>query len=380
LSETGVPAGHGNSNAEPWRRFGVSRALGFLVFFAFFFGMLFLFNLYVLTRLFAMLGLGHGILFLIFTLASSMSFAIAMMLRNAMSCSLTKGYYFGAATWLGFLIYMLFASAIYDVLGRFIDFERPLVPYAFIAAAAALVLASLAVPRFVALREIEVRTAKLDRKLRILHMSDLHIGASHGPRGLEKLVMMANETKPDLVLITGDLADSPMDPKGDPFAALDRLEAPAFFVIGNHEHYAGIEDVSALLAKTKVRVLRNEVAVSGDVQIVGADYGGAKELEHVLSEITLDRSKYTVLMFHQPDGFDVARAASVDLMLCGHTHGGQFFPFTIINRLIWGKEFYGHHERGGMHIHTTSGAGTWGPPMRLGTRSEMVLIKVNGKG
>ncbi len=366
-----------NPHMPPWARQGAGRALGYLVFFAVFFGMLFLFNLYVLTRLFSMLGLRHGWPFLAFTVASSLSFTFAMVVRSARSCLATKAYYFAAATWLGFLIYMIFASIAYDALGWFVDFGDRTVAYAFVGGTAALVLISLAVPHFVVLRDVCISSRKLDRPLRILHMSDLHVGAAHGPESLARLVRMANGAKPDLVLITGDLADSPMDPAGNPFAVLDGLVAPAFFTLGNHEYYAGVEDVVGMLAKTKVRVLRGAVALAGGVQIVGVDYGGARELKEALARLPLDRSKYTVLLYHQPDGLDEARAAGIDLMLCGHTHGGQFFPFTLINRLVWGKEYRGLHERGGMHVHTSTGAGTWGPPMRLGTRSEIVLIKVN---
>jgi predicted MPP superfamily phosphohydrolase len=187
---------------------------------------------------------------------------------------------------------------------------------------------------------------------------------------------MANETKPDLVLITGDLADSPMKPSDNPFSALDGLNAPAFFCLGNHEYYAGIEEVTGMLAKTKVRVLRNETAVVGDVQVIGLDYGGAAEVKEYLARLPMDATRYKVLMYHQPDGMEEARAAGIDLMLCGHTHGGQFFPFTVINRLVWGKWYRGLHKIGDMHLYTSTGAGTWGPPMRLGTRSELALIKV----
>jgi predicted MPP superfamily phosphohydrolase len=128
-----------------------------------------------------------------------------------------------------------------------------------------------------------------------------------------------------------------------------------------------------------VRVLRNEAVTIDGVQIVGLDYGGAAEVKENLARLPIDRSRYVILMFHQPDGVEEARAAGVDLMLCGHTHGGQFFPFTGINRLLWGKEYRGLHKYGGMHLFTSTGAGTWGPPMRLGTRSEIALIKVNGK-
>jgi len=368
-----------NPHMPPWARFGAGRIIGFLFFFLFFFGALFLFNLYVLTRLFAMLGLRHGLPFLVFTVLSSLSFTAAMGIRNARSSIATKGYYFAAATWLGFLLYLLFATLIYDISGWFFAYDRTIAAPAFILGTIALLAISLAVPYFVVLREMDVPSAKPGRGLRIMHMSDIHVGSTHGPESLGKLVRMANDTNPDLVLITGDLADSPMPNDGNPFAALDGLKAPTFFCLGNHEYYAGIEEVTGMLAKTKVRVLRNEAVTIDGVQVVGLDYGGAREVKENLARLAIDRSRYVILMYHQPDGFDEASAAGVDLMLSGHTHGGQFFPFTGINRLVWGKEYRGLHKIGEMYLYTSTGAGTWGPPMRLGTRSEIALIKVKGR-
>ena len=365
-------------HAPPWAGQGAGRILGFLAFFAIFFGILYLFNLYVLTRLFSMLGLRHGLFFIIFTVLSSLSFAAAMGFRNAKSCLATKGYYFAAATWLGFLIYFIFATVAYDVLGWFVDFNGPFATRALITGTICLVAISLVVPYFVILREIDIPAGKLGRDLRVVHMSDIHVGATHGPGSLGKLVRMANEAKPDLVLITGDLADSPMSAHEKPFDALDGLNAPTFFSLGNHEYYAGIEEVVGMLAKTKVRVLRNEVVLADGVQVVGLDYGGARELKETLARLPIDRSKYTILMYHSPEGLEEAQAAGVDLMLSGHTHGGQFFPFTVINRMIW-RRYKGLHEHKGTYLYTSTGAGTWGPPMRLGTRSEIALIKMRGR-
>ena len=358
---------------------GWMRIVGFLIFFLVFFSAIFLFELYALTRLFAYLSLDHGWLFLAFVALSSLSFIIAMGLRTTTSSFVTKGYYYATAAWLGFLIYLLFASFVYDVLNRFVSFPDWVRLYVLIGGTVFAVALSLAIPYVIKRRFVEVPAKRLKTDVKIVHLTDIHVGATHGPEHLKELVGIANEMQPDLVLITGDLADSPLDWSENPFSVLDELKAPAYFTIGNHEYYAGIEEVTGLLAKTKVRVLRNEVAQANGVQILGLDYGNAKDLGKILPTLAYDRSKYTILMYHNPDGLEVSHEGGIDLILSGHTHGGQFFPFTVFGRLIW-KTFHGLYEHEGTYHWVSSGAGTWGPPMRMGTRSEVTLLRLKSDG
>jgi predicted MPP superfamily phosphohydrolase len=125
-------------------------------------------------------------------------------------------------------------------------------------------------------------------------------------------------------------------------------------------------------------VLRNEVEDNGRYQIIGVDDSwDRKMVRRVLSDMEIHPGKYTILMYHRPVGLEDARAAGVDLMLTGHTHSGQFLPFQLLVKAIW-KRVRGLYDLGGMHLYAAPGTGTWGPPMRVGTNSEITLLRVNG--
>jgi hypothetical protein len=351
---------------------GMVRHLSFALFITAFFESLLLFNLYVLSSLFQMLELELGWAFLAFAVASSLSFVIAMGLRDTMSCWASKSYYVAASTWLGFLIYLFFAAVAYDVLGLVEGLNRrPFVPF-LIASTLTMLAISVFLAKYIMLRRINVPCKKLKREVTIAHISDIHIGASRGSGGLKRVVELTNSARPDIVLITGDLIDSPLKVSDNPLSALDDFHVPVYFTLGNHEYYAGVDEVVELLSKTRARVLRGEVAALEDLTILGVDYGD--DLEAAVDSLRFDRSICTILMYHSPAGFATAESRGIDLFLAGHTHGGQFFPFTAIARLIWGRGYRGLHRRGESYLYTSTGAGTWGPPMRFGTRSEVAII------
>jgi predicted MPP superfamily phosphohydrolase len=101
-------------------------------------------------------------------------------------------------------------------------------------------------------------------------------------------------------------------------------------------------------------------------------------VKRALQVLRPDPKRFTVLMYHRPTGHRDAGKAGVDLMLSGHTHGGQFFPFVLFAKMVWGRR-YGLFHNGGMYHYVTSGTGTWGPPLRFGTSSEIALFEVGGK-
>jgi len=154
-----------------------------------------------------------------------------------------------------------------------------------------------------------------------------------------------------------------------------RVKAPVYFTTGNHEYYAGLDEILALVARTKVQILRNEMVNAGNVQIVGIDNTHRDMIEDILARIRIDPNKFTILMHHRPVGLEAANRYGVDLMLSGHTHGGQFFPFIFFAKIIW-RRARGVYKYKNTYLNTSMGIGTWGPPLRIGTSSEIVLIKV----
>ena len=203
-----------------------------------------------------------------------------------------------------------------------------------------------------------------------------HAGPDPRRRHLEQLVEKTNALNPDLVLITGDLVDPQGNLTSDSLTPLNALTAPAYFVTGNHERYVGLDKVMSLLEKTSVIMLRNEVVLFDSLQLIGIDDSdNPDQVRRNLSGLELNPDMYTILLYHQPEGFKDAEAAGVDLMLSGHTHNGQIWPFNRVVRLRF-KYVKGLHKIGNMKLYVSTGSGTWGPPMRLGSRNLITLIKL----
>jgi len=223
---------------------------------------------------------------------------------------------------------------------------------------------------------VEIRTKRIRRNLRIVHLSDFHLGPIHGATYFARVIRRVKALRPDLVLITGDLLDSTERSTSVSFAVLNELDVPVFLTTGNHEHYIGLEEVSKILKKYNIRILRNEAIETNDIQIVGIDNTASRRhFVSILEKIDMNPNKFTVLMHHQPIALEDANKRGVDLMLAGHTHGGQVFMFTLIVRLFW-KYSNGLYRYRDTYLNTSSGTGTWGPPLRLGSFNEITLIKL----
>ena len=150
-----------------------------------------------------------------------------------------------------------------------------------------------------------------------------------------------------------------------------------YFVAGNHEQLGDDSKYLEAIAAAGVRVLTNEKIEVDGLQIVGVPYLHAAhdgQLASVLDGIHFDRDRASILLTHAPDHPEIAEAAGVSLQLSGHTHLGQFIPWSWIARRIYGRFVYGLSRIGKMQVFTSSGAGTWGPPLRLGSNPEIVML------
>jgi predicted MPP superfamily phosphohydrolase len=186
--------------------------------------------------------------------------------------------------------------------------------------------------------------------------------------------------EPDVVFIAGDLYDGTA---GD-FERLARpwkhYSAPlgVFYIAGNHEEFYSHAEYLPALQHTCIRVLNNEKVDVDGLQVAGVHYRDAADpqrYQQILRRIALDRTRPSVLLLHAPMQLPIAEAEAVSLQLSGHTHGGQFFPYTLIAQRVWGKFIYGLNRLGNMQVYTSYGAGTWGPPLRVGTRPEIVVLE-----
>ncbi len=239
-----------------------------------------------------------------------------------------------------------------------------------------------------AVRRIEIPIRGLPKEMdgfTLAHLSDLHLDLVHGAAWLQSVVEKTNRLNPDLIAITGDLAEGSVRQFAEEVEPLRGLTAPqgVFFVTGNHEYFHDLEGWLRRLAEMGIRVLRNERVPIGTGEpafdLAGVDdHDGARiapghgpDLESALAGRKQGRP--VVLLAHQPRIIQEASEAGVDLVLSGHTHGGQIWPFSY---LVYLQQPYvrGLKRRGDTYLYLSSGTGFWGPPMRLGTTAEIALI------
>ena len=306
--------------------------------------------------------------------------AIALKFSNPFAgvLSILGGYIFL------FFLYLVFPLAIVHIL-RLI--WKPSLVWS---GAAAIAIAFLAVftgaifASFYIVKETEIKIPRLEKELTVMQISDAHIGHHRKQKYLSKIVADTNKRNPDLILITGDLADAKSTLRmPGALKPLSDFKAPVYFVEGNHDMFLNEEHLSKLAAGHNIRIMRNEIIETHGIQLLGlkyinmhgrADYTGA--VKSVLSSIALKNDVPSVLITHSPAGVKILDEAGIDLILAGHLHGGQFFPLFPLSQLSFPYS-RGLYEQGNTKVFMSSGAGTsFLIRARLGSFNEINLIRL----
>ena len=324
--------------------------------------------------------------------AFSMIFIVASFLSFRFANPAVKLLYWVAALWMG-LANFLFLGAwtlwIVDLIlrlsvpdsTRFAD--KPYIAAAVLAIAILVTIYGIANARILRLRRVKVKLPNLPPcwlNHRALLITDTHLGHINGVAFARRIAAKAQELNPAIILLAGDLFDGS---KVDPLRIAEpilKLKPPLgiYFVGGNHEEFGGAARFEAALQAAGIRVLHNECVTVDGVHIVGVPYGRSTyplQMRSFLENLRLKEGPASILLNHVPNRLPVAEHAGVNLQLSGHTHGGgQIFPFNFITRRAFGQFTYGLQRFGEMQVYTSSGAGTWGPPMRVGANPEIVLL------
>jgi len=228
------------------------------------------------------------------------------------------------------------------------------------------------------------------QELRAVMLSDIHLGMYNRSDRLAALVKKINELEPEIVFFAGDIVDEAIGAEEEEkmVRLMKDIKAPLglFACPGNHEYYGGLEKNIGYLERAGVQELLDKaIKVDNSFYVIGRKdwtavrFGGHRaSLEDILAEGQVDSSLPLIVLDHQPIRLEDAQQAGVDLLLCGHTHAGQLFPLNLINRLIYEKN-WGYLKKGQTQIYVTSGTGTWGPPVRTGSRSEIVWLTLKFK-
>ena len=226
--------------------------------------------------------------------------------------------------------------------------------------------------------------------LTIAVASDLHLGNIVGNRHLKRLVKRINEMQPDLILLAGDVLDDSIEPfiRNRMDETLRQLKARhgIYAVLGNHEYYGGsIQQYTDVMDSIGIRVLQDEIVEVAGTYIVGRKDKTAESIQAAgrvsVPELLegIDHSKPVIMMDHQPTGFDIAAKAGVDVLLSGHTHRGQIAPNHWITKRLFELD-WGYLRKEKLHVVVSAGFGTWGPPIRLASRSEILKLEIMLEG
>ena len=232
-------------------------------------------------------------------------------------------------------------------------------------------------------QELTLTTDKpLRKELKLVMVSDLHIGYHNRRSDLARWVDMLNDEHADMILIAGDIIDGSMRPLKEErmYEEFHRLNAPVYACIGNHEFYAGINDAMQFYTDAGIHLLRDSAVLVDGTRIIGRDdrsQVGRKNIKELMASPSGGRVEgaFTIVLDHQPYHLDCTAEAGVDFQFSGHTHHGQILPVSWITEAIY-ECSYGECKRGNTHFYITSGLGIWGGKFRIGTCSEYVVATV----
>lgn len=237
------------------------------------------------------------------------------------------------------------------------------------------------------IQSVDIHLAKLDRDLKIAMLTDIHLGKNLHKDFLDKLIVEVNLQKPDMVVIVGDLVDTNPKELQNYISRLNDLKSTygTFYALGNHEYYHGVDEVLNLLKEyTNMKILLNQNLDLGFINIAGlGDLAGlskglyAPDLARV--KVDLNTSKASILLAHQPKTALLYNLSDFDLILSGHTHGGQIFPFMFLVKLHQGfiRGLYDLGENTKLFV--SSGAGFWGPSLRVFAPNEIAILNLKGE-
>ena len=321
----------------------------------------------------------------------SLSFLAASLISFRYIDVVTRIIYTIASVWIGILLYLLLAtlviSIIFGIASQFIGPSgRLMVAYSIFILSIVVSVYGIVNASVLRVKSISVDISGLPQEWegrKAVWVSDIHLGQVRGESFAKEIVAKIQEQNPDAVFIGGDLYDggAPADMVAEPFSEL-KSKYGTYFITGNHEEFFDKDIYIDALNKLGIRILDNEIVDLGGLNVAGVDYQDTTDNEKfqtVISKMDIVKGKSLILLKHVPSNLDVAKLAGVDFQISGHTHEGQLFPIDVLTHAIYKGYDYGLKDYYGMKVYISSGAGTWGPPMRIGTDPEIVVITFNKK-
>lgn len=378
------------------------RFTSLIIFLGIVFFIYFSINIYIYIRGIQTIGLLPGFRrgYILTFWAIVFSFITGEVLEHTHPSVVSEWIYRVGAFWLAFMLYLFLMILFIDIIRLFDHFfhflpelsgkQKPLVGIIVFASVAIIVISGHINALTTRVKEINLdipKTVKGEQKMKVLMVSDIHLGALIGENLEEKLVSIIKKRNPDLVLLCGDLVDGDIGEvlRKNLGRHLQEIKTPlgVYAIPGNHEYIGGIRKTLPYLRSINIHVLRDEIIVlPNGVQIIGRDDrdsrrmgdGGRKTLNQLMAGV--DKSFPVIVMNHQPFHLEEAEKEQVDLHLSGHTHNGQLWPLNYLTKAIFEKS-WGFLKKGNTHFYVSSGYGTWGPPVRTGNTPEVVIFNLS---
>ena len=376
-----------------------------IIFFSVFFAVYAAINYYIFIRGWQALSVYPQlkILYLILFLILSLSFIVSKILTERLPSFLYDTLQWIGSFWFAFMLYFVLSIVLLDLLrllNHFFSFFPAAVinnygMWKFGALIVVVLLSSIIVAagyintRILNVQNLEVTLKKGSsslNELNVVMFADIHLTAMNNEKLLNRIIDRTNALNPDLVLIPGDFVDEKSDwyrkrGIGESFFRL-KPEYGIYACTGNHEYIVGIKDASGFIKSHNISLLQDEmVMVDSAFYIAGRDDRSKKQFtghdRKTLNEIVNSRNEDLplILLDHTPFGLEEAENNKVDLQLSGHTHHAQLWPLNFITGMIYEKD-YGYLKKGNTQYYVTCGVGTWGPPVRTGSRTEIVNLRI----
>jgi len=345
-------------------------------------------HVYVLWHVYQVLPLpvwGKWTIVALMTAALVMMFVGLFGTFDRMPLGLASAAYDVSTSWLIVFLYLLIAFVLLD-LGRLVHLvpKTWLHDNAWTAGAVTAAIAGLLVYGNIhyhnkVRQPLTLGTSKqVSKPVRVMLLSDLHLGYHNRKAEWQRWVDIINAEQPDLILVAGDIIDGYVRPLNDEDMAADfhQLKAPVVACLGNHEYITGIDRSLDFYRRAGITLLRDSTLTVGDLLIVGRDDRSNRHRKSMAQLLArADRSKFIILLDHQPYHLEESQQCGVDFQFSGHTHEGQVWPISLIVHSMY-EDAWGLCQKGDTRYYVSSGMGIWGGKYRIGTRSEYVIATI----
>jgi uncharacterized protein len=335
------------------------------IFLVVFLSVYFLIHYFVINSYLTYFSIGGTLLLYTLTFLLTISYPLAMLIEKKSENTFGRMFYVLCSVWMGFLFISLFVILLTKLVGLFSAMSLQMEGMIVLSVSLVVSIYALINAATLRVKKIELVNESIKNDMRIVQLSDIHLGSINRTKYLQRIVDKTNAQNPDVVVITGDLVDGSAPISEHMVDYVNKIKAPIYYIIGNHEIYEGLDTIMPILSKTKMKILRDEVASHKLVDFVGIDYReGNSFVNKIIGKYKAKTSKPRILLYHAPS----------------LTHHGQIFPFTLLVRIAFPYVRGLHASNNKKHFaYVSPGTGTWGPPMRLGSSCEITVINVKRK-